>query len=286
MIETEQNFMGLPPIIDAKNQINKVSAFCTIQTQFPTPQRCFTDVLDELDKAVRQVLPSVTGGALNNCHGDWYEWLIALSAWNYHVDHPDSYLLLPLPNVARFDVMRLYQDEFYDLIEDLRAKVLEFTEVELITSNPDFVLLDPKAIEKFDLFSHKIDVITPEIIQQISEAYRLFQAQCRFEEIIGYVSVKTSLRPDRRLQIAHEGSLMKALYIHLQTRQWIVKPGGISYYAASTSMNDPDRKALKTVATHSITTVHSLPQAAVDEVFTVNSMLDAEKMFQQILVVC
>lgn len=270
-------------IVDAKKQINKVSAFCTIQKQFPTPQCFFTDILDDLDKGIRKAFPAVTGGALNNCHGDWYEWLIALAAWNYHVDHPNSYLLLPLPNVTRFDVMRLYENEFYDLIEDLRAKVLESTEVELITSNPDFVLLDPKAIETFDLFSSKVDVITPEIIQQVEEAYRLFQGQCNFEEIIGYVSVKTSLRPDRRLQIAHEGSLMKALYIHLQTRQWIVQPRGISYYAASTSMNDPDRKALRTVATHSITTVHSLPQAAVDEVFTVNSMLDAETMFQQIL---
>jgi hypothetical protein len=275
--------MSSPQIVGAKEQINKVSAFCTIQKQFPTPQCSFTDILDDLDKGVRQAYPAVTGGALNNCHGDWYEWLIALSAWNYHADHPDSYLLLPLPNVTRFDVMRLYQNKFFDLIEDLRAKVLASTEVELITSNPDFVLLDPKAVEAFDLFSSKVDVITPEIIQQVEEAYRLFQGQCNFEEIIGYVSVKTSLRPDRRLQIAHEGSLMKALYIHLQTRQWIVKPQGISYYAASTSMNDPDRKALKTVATHSITTVHSLPQAAVDEVFTINSMLDAEKMFQQIL---
>jgi hypothetical protein len=275
--------MSFPQIVDDKNQINKASAFCAIQKIMPEEDRLFTDILDNLDEGIKKVLPEVTGGALNNCHGDWYEWLIALSAWNYHVDNPESYLLLPLPNVIRFDVMRLYQDEFYSLIEDLRAKVLESTDVELITSNPDFVLLETKAIRDFELFPGKINIITPEIIQQVAEGYKLFQGQCNFEEIIGYVSVKTSLRPDRRLQIAHEGSLMKALYIHLQTRQWIVKPRGIRYYAASTSMNDPDRKALRTVATHSITTVHSLPQAAVDEVFTVNSISDAERMFQQIL---
>ncbi|WP_373695840.1 Cfr10I/Bse634I family restriction endonuclease [Brunnivagina elsteri] len=36
--------------------------------------------------------------------------------------------------------------------------------------------------------------------------------KCNLKDIIGYASIKTSLRPDRRLQIPHEGSLMKAIY--------------------------------------------------------------------------
>ena len=68
---------------------------------------------------------------------------------------------------------------------------------------------------------------------------------------------------------------MKALYVHLQTRQWILKPNGLKYYAMATVVGPKDRDALKTVATHSITTVHSLPQAAVDEVYEVNSLKQA-----------
>jgi len=53
---------------------------------------------------------------------------------------------------------------------------------------------------------------------------------------------------------------MKAIYTHLQTREWIINLKGLKYYAFSTKISD--KNALKTVATHSITTVSSLPQAA------------------------
>lgn len=129
----------------------------------------------------------------------------------------------------------------------------------------------------------RIDSITIESILTIQTAYRNFEHTCDFDDIIGYVSVKTSFRPDRRLQIPHEGSLMKAIYTHLQTREWIIKPKGLLYFAIATKVGTPDRVALKTVATHSITTVHSIPQAAVDEVFEVNSLLQAQIVFDQIL---
>lgn len=76
---------------------------------------------------------------------------------------------------------------------------------------------------------------------------------------------------------------MKAIYTHLQTREWIINPKGVKYFAIATKVGNPDRAALKTVATHSITTVHSVPQAAVDEVFQVNSLQQAQEAFSQIL---
>src|SRR5690606_1570365 len=92
------------------------------------------------------------------------------------------------------------------------------------------------------------------------------------DDIRGYFSVKTTFRPDRRLQIPHEGSLMKAIHVHLQTRSWINDPKALKYYAAATKVNNSDREALKTVATHSITNVSSKPQAAVDDVFVIDSV--------------
>ena len=76
---------------------------------------------------------------------------------------------------------------------------------------------------------------------------------------------------------------MKATYIHLQTREWVINPRGLKYYAASTEVGDADRNALKTVATHSITNVQSLPQTAVDEVFVINSLIQANQAFDKIL---
>jgi hypothetical protein len=58
----------------------------------------------------------------------------------------------------------------------------------------------------------------------------------------------------------------------------------LNYYAISANVNEPDKKALKTVATHSITTVFNIPQAAVDEVFEINSLQQCINVFKQILI--
>ncbi len=177
----------------------------------------------------------------------------------------------------------VYRNNLYDLIVDLRGKVEEATSAQLVTSNPDFVLVDTTRLEIPAEFNQKIKHIDENAISFVNNAYKNFIGQCDFEDIVGYLSVKTSFRPDRRLQIPHEGSLMKAIYTHLQTRQWIIAPKGLKYYAMTTKVTEADRNALKTVATHSITTVHTVPQAAVDEVFQVNSLKQAEQVYQQIL---
>lgn len=63
----------------------------------------------------------------------------------------------------------------------------------------------------------------------------------------------------------------------------LIDPQGLRYYAITTSLTDADMKALKTVATHSITTVNSLPQRAVDEVFVVDSIQQANIAFAKML---
>jgi hypothetical protein len=80
--------------------------------------------------------------------------------------------------------------------------------------------------------------------------------------------------------------LTKAIYVHLQTRLWIDKPRTIKYFGASLKLNDKDRRALKTVATHSITTVLSEPERAVDECFELssrNKLITAIKDMDEIL---
>src|SRR5262249_37999320 len=86
-----------------------------------------------------------------------------------------------------------------------------------------------------------------------------------------YASVKASLRPDRRLQMPHEGSLMKALYMHLQTRLWMLSPARLKYYGIATAVTDADRQALRTVSTPSIVSVQIIPEPAVDDVYEVDS---------------
>jgi len=58
----------------------------------------------------------------------------------------------------------------------------------------------------------------------------------------------------------HESSLMKALYMHLQTRQWILKPRGLRYYAIAPEVSDADRAALRTVARLDLYSCGSRPE--------------------------
>lgn len=267
-----------------KSQVQKNIAFCTLLGgSLPEYNTSITDLFDLFDKKIREHDQSITREALSNVHGDWYEWLLAICAWNYSAHHPTANLALLLPNVLQFDVSTLYLKRLNDLIDDLKQKVKDVSGVQLITSNPDFVILDRGLVKERLGEITPISAVTIDELNKLESIYKHFINRCDYHQIEGYISVKTSLRPDRRLQIPHEGSLMKALYAHLQTREWITNPKGLKYYAVASKITEPDRSALKTVATHSLTTVFTLPQAAVDEVFEVNTLKQAEHAFSLIL---
>lgn len=269
---------------NGKSQIIKDEAFCELLGgNLPGVDIPYTAIFNQFDAEIRNQDSRINTGALSNSHGDWYEWLLALNAWNHFSTNDSANLCILLPNVSRLDVSQLYVSDLCGIIQDLKQKISVNGEVELISSNPDFVIISRSLALEVVPEPEVITDITTGNLNLLQSYYEQFIGRCGFEDILGYVSVKTSFRPDRRLQIPHEGSLMKALYVHLQTRKWIINPPGLRYYALATEVGIPDRDALRTVATHSITTVHSEPQAAVDGVFQVNSTAQAISAFYEIL---
>ena len=213
---------------EGKSQIIKDLAFCSLlENELPGADKSFSKLFNEFDERVRQVDNRITREALSNVHGDWYEWLLAIAAWNFYCQNPNSNLAVLLPNVAQFDVATLYEKRLNNLLVDLKKKVSEVSSVHLITSNPDFVIINQALVKEILENPVEIKHITPESLKRLASEYQKFIDKCNFEQIEGYIAVKTSLRPDRRLQISHEGSLMKALYAHLQTREWITSPRGL-----------------------------------------------------------
>lgn len=276
----------LTPYVRANNKgelsIDSVGTFASVLGgSFPPLNKPILDIIQDLDNAVKSQHPTVSQGALSNVHGDWYEWLLGIVAWNTFVTKSTPFIAFPMPNISRFDCATLYTPELMEMIGHLRQEV-SVSGVGLISSNPDFVIIKDPDLAQISL-PKPITAITASTIALLENAYSHYVGKCEFEKIRGYLATKSSLRPDRRLQIPHEGSLMKALYVHLQTRLWITNPEGIKYYAASCKVGKSDISALRTVATHSITTVSSQPQAAVDHVFQVNSLQEAEDMFDIIL---
>jgi Cfr10I/Bse634I restriction endonuclease len=269
---------------NGKSQIMKKEAIISIRNgQLPHSHETYKGVMDQLDKEIMTSDNSINKNALNNAHGDWYEWMLAVEAWNLCATNPKKGLAILLPNISQYDLAKLYKDDLRILIEDLRDKVQIASAVKLISSNPDFVILSRSLMDKVMGSISPISEFSIESLNQLGDAYTKFSRLCNFEDLVGYISVKSSFRPDRRLQIPHEGSLMKAIYVHLQTRKWIINPPGLKYYAISAEVKKSDIQALKTVATHSITTVSSVPQPAVDEVFEINTVQKAHEVFSQIL---
>lgn len=248
----------------------KVAFITAINGIVPTEEWNYDTHLDYIQKLVQTEDSRVTAASISNCRGSWFEWMVAIDIYNHWCIEGHDLLMLPLPNIMRFDCATLYQEDVSKYIFDLRKKLKASLDIELITSNPDFVIFDTTLLTE-QVERNPIKVVDEEAIEFIDNLFRRFVGACSFNDIIGYMATKTSLRPDRRLQIVHEGSLTKAMYVHLQTRLWIDKPRTIKYFGASLKLNDKDRRALKTVATHSITTVLSEPERAVDECFELSS---------------
>lgn len=265
--------------VDSKNAICEL-----LSGTIPDDDKDLTELIKEMDSEIKVNYPSITQGALNNIHGRWYEWLLSIVMWNYRIDNSTDYICLNLPNISSIDCMRLYIDEYYELINDFREKVKSESDVLLITSNPDYVIIDTSKMKLDPIFDEKITKIDLNTIKLLDESYKYFLSKCDLNDLVGYISIKTSLRPDRRLQLAHEGSLMKALYVHIQTRKWLYNPQGLKYYGFAREIKPADYAALKTVATHSIITVENKPQSAVDEAFEVNSLSVAKNALKKILI--
>ena len=254
---------------DGKTVIKSKEAFCYFYGQ--SNHDNYREYINNIKKGIKAYYPEIADNAFNKCNGDWYEWLISTACLS--VKNKSDYLLINLPNSSQLDVTDLYIEEVSNYVSDFKGKLSDTSSITLVTSNPDFVIVRKEffldCYPDFEELEHNfIDV---EYLEVVDGFYNKIFKKCKFEDIVGYLSVKTSFRPDRRLQISHEGSLMKALYAHIETREWLMNAPGIKYYAAPPDHNDQDEKSLITVETHSISNLTSKPLAAVVGVFKINS---------------
>lgn len=268
-------------ITNGKPTIKVAESFNHVFNTVPEENWDYKLSLEQIETAIKSIA-NVTNSALSNTRGQWFEWMVAIDAYNHWVINGHNLLILNLPNVTRFDSASLYNKEIYDFVKDLRNKLENNLDIHLITSNPDFVIIDTCHLGiRFNKKQFK--TINKNNLVNLESLYRSIIGSCKFDDIVGYLSLKTSLRPDRRLQIAHEGSLTKAIYVHLQTRNWIMEPRGIKYFGAALSLTAADIKGLKTVATHSITTVMSKPEKAVDDIFKIENRNDLYSAIEQMI---
>jgi hypothetical protein len=253
-----------------KPVIKVVESFNHVINSVPENEWDYKDSLNLLQNTLLAENNSIKSGAFSNVRGTWFEWMVSIDSYNHWAENNHNLLLLNLPNISRFDSTSLYLPEIHGFVLDLRSKLESTLDIQMISSNPDYVIIDTTRLGQY-FKREKITSVTRESLESLDNLYKNIINKCELDDIVGYFSLKTSLRPDRRLQIAHEGSLTKAIYVHLQTRSWLMDPRGIKYFGGALEMSAADIRGLKTVATHSITTVMSKPERAVDEVFTISN---------------
>ncbi len=220
---------------------------------------------------------SPTKQALANARGAWFAWLFQIGCETLLEHQETEFFTLKLPNTTGFPFIRLYNPELRRLISDFESKLDRIASVNLVTSNPDFAVL--RAKPGFPRLKFPVE-ITQETLREVDEFYRNFESTLDINELIAFIGLKTSLRPDRRIQLLHEGSLVKALHTHLKTRNWDIDAKPLKYFGVSLEVSDADIEGLRSVATHSIVSASLIPERAVDAIVNVQTLEDLRRFLK------
>ena len=157
------------PQIKAKEALSEL-----LNNEIPSMTQDLSALFEDFDNVIKSINTDIKDGALNKVHGDWYEWLLAIEFWNFRIKNNRNYLILNLPNVSQFDCSRLYLKNLSEYIDNLKDKVFEASQAELISSNPDYVMIDISTMKINESYSELITEITPNTISMLTNAYEDF----------------------------------------------------------------------------------------------------------------
>ena len=186
------------------------------------------------------------------------EWVLGVTFWNAVARVPEqNAAIVKLPNANQMKFHELYEPTARGYLEDL-INSLESHNIQLTMSNPDFVCV---ANLPEDVMSHFREplVMGGTSADTIDQAYQNLIGQCDASSILFALTVKTSVRPDRRYQIVHEANVVKTLVAHLAGRSWDRDLYTAFYAMIGNKVSESDREVLRNPATYSLVQVSWTP---------------------------
>jgi hypothetical protein len=116
---------------------------------------------------------------------------------------------------------------FMDFLETLKQR-----DIVMRCSTPDFVLIRKSIIA--DSIPYTQEHLGETFFYELNNLYKKLRDKCSPKDVISFISVKTSNRPDRRYQILYEANITKlaSKYIHSESPP-------LQFHAIGTS-NDSD----------------------------------------------
>jgi len=176
----------------------------------------FIDIVNRIEKiVVQKSTEPITQGSLNNCRGTWYELALIMEAHRSILQSTENLYLVKMGSETSIKFWEIYQKESrqkYDLLIDIFKKREE--PIFIRCSTPDFVVISRDIIRDSSISNILQNSAPP--LREINELYKVIKDKCLPHQVKGFISLKTSNRPDRRYQILLEANVTKFAsgYIH------------------------------------------------------------------------
>jgi hypothetical protein len=176
----------------------------------------FLDIVDRIEReVVEKSTQLITQGSLNNCRGTWYELALIMEAHRSILQSTKNLYLVKMGSETSIKFWEIYQKESrqkYDRLVDIFKKREE--PIFIRCSTPDFVMISRDIIR--DSSNSNILQNSSPPLSEINKLYKVIKNKCLPHQVKGFISLKTSNRPDRRYQILLEANVTKfaSRYIH------------------------------------------------------------------------
>jgi hypothetical protein len=181
----------------------------------------FIDIVDRIEReVVKKATEPISQGSLNNCRGTWNELAFLMEAHRSVLQSTENLYLVKMGSETSIRFWEIYQKESrrkYDLLIDIFRKREE--PIFIRCSTPDFVVITRDVIQDSPI-SNILQNPSPSL-KEINELYKVIKNKCLPHQVKGFISLKTSNRPDRRYQILSEANVTKfaSRYIHDSDRK-------------------------------------------------------------------
>jgi Cfr10I/Bse634I restriction endonuclease len=176
----------------------------------------FIDIVDRIEReVVKKATEPISQGSLNNCRGTWNELAFLMEAHRSILQSTENLYLVKMGSETSIRFWEIYQKESrleYDLLIDIFRKREE--PIFIRCSTPDFVVIKRDIIQDSPISNILQNPSPP--LKEINELYKVIKNKCFPHQVKGFISLKTSNRPDRRYQILSEANVTKfaSRYIH------------------------------------------------------------------------
>ncbi len=174
------------------------------------------EIVNRIEKeVVKKYNKPLKQGSLNNCRGTWHELAFVMEAHRSILRSTKDLYLIKMGNEISIKFWEIYNQESREKYQSLVGRLNhKDNPIFIRCSTPDFVVVSRDVISN-SAGSQILQSQSPSLLE-INELYKVIKSNCTPDRIKGFISLKTSNRPDRRYQILVEANVTKfaSKYIH------------------------------------------------------------------------